>query len=224
MQLNYTTINHTARLDLGLSLNEYCLMDLIYNLSNAPKSRDSFGGWCYASKETLGEYLGISKQSIHAMLNRLEAKNYITKNEQKHLRVMDSWFDRVQLKHSKESLPIVKKVYPDSKESLPQTVKKVYTTRIYNKDIHNIGETEKVLETYKQHFKRNTPLSQKALATINSRIAACGVEMVATAVRKAAEDSDYYHTVKSGAPADLDWIIRTDEEVERLASINLDMV
>lgn len=223
MQLNYTTINHNARIDLGLSLNEYCLMDLIYNLSSAPKSRDSFGGWCYASKEKLGEYLGISKQSIHTMLNRLEARGYVLRNEQRHLRVMDSWFDLVQLSDSKESLPMVKKVYPHGKETLPSMVKKVYTTKIYNKDIHNIGG-EKVLETYKKHFKRDTPLSQKATQTICSRIESCGVDKVATAVRKASQDGEYYHTVKGGSPADLDWIIRTDAEVERLANINLDMM
>lgn len=147
MQLNYTTINHNARLELELTLNEYCLLDLIYNLQNAPTSRDSFGGWCYASKNKLGEYLGVSEQTIHTLLRKLENRQLIQKNEAKHLRTFDGWFEAVQITDTKESLVTLKKVESDTKESLVQHTKESLDNKdIYNKDNTNILTTNVVKE------------------------------------------------------------------------------
>ncbi len=131
--INFTTINHEAREKLDLSWLEYGLADLIYNLSNNPKS--DYPGWCYASKEKLGETLGISKQSVHSIINRLIKKGLLERHkETKHLRITVDWYKKVLIKDdSKESLPLVKKVYSDSKESLPQHSKE----SLHNKDINN---------------------------------------------------------------------------------------
>ncbi len=54
-QSNYTLILHKARNKLGLTNNEYILCDTIHKLKNNSK----FPGWCYATKETLGQILDI---------------------------------------------------------------------------------------------------------------------------------------------------------------------
>ena len=53
-RINYTTINHEARARLGLTINEYCVYDLIHNLASNPKNIQM--GWCYAKKETIADY------------------------------------------------------------------------------------------------------------------------------------------------------------------------
>ena len=37
-KITYTTILHSARENLGITTNEYCVADIIYHLSNNPKS------------------------------------------------------------------------------------------------------------------------------------------------------------------------------------------
>ena len=71
----YTTIIHRTRIKFGLTVNEYCVADSIYKLSHSK-------GWCYASKEYLGKTLGLSKQSIHTILNTLLKKGFVEKEEE----------------------------------------------------------------------------------------------------------------------------------------------
>lgn len=149
---NYTTINHEARKKLNLSWLEYGLADLIYNLANNPKS--TFPGWCYASKETLAEMLGTSKQTVHKLLNKLENQKLIERNiETKHIKVTIDWYKTVVIKDSKESLPMVKKVYPHGKESLPLDSKQsLHNKDIRDKDINNIT---KVIDKQKVYGNEN---------------------------------------------------------------------
>jgi len=126
----YTTIFHKTRINLDLTCNEYCVADTIFCLSNNPSSK--FSGWCYASKETIGDFLGITKQCVHQIINTLIEKGLIEKEpETKYLKTTSLWYDKVVIEriktNSKESLPMVKKVYSTqetkftthSKESLP---------------------------------------------------------------------------------------------------------
>lgn len=136
MRVNYTTINHTAREQMGLSWLEYGLADLIYNLSNHPTSK--YQGWCYASKQTLAELMGMSKQGIHKILLRLIEKGIVEKDEEtKYLKISFGWYEKVLINDSKQSLPVNK---VDSKQSLPVVVNKVYSgskQSLHNKDIYN---------------------------------------------------------------------------------------
>ncbi len=115
---NFTIINHKARLALDLSLSEYCIADTIFCLSANPANK--LGGWCYASKETLGRFLGLSKQSTHTIINSLIHLGLVEKNEEtKYLKTTRYWYESVViLKDSKETLPIVKKLDSHSKETL----------------------------------------------------------------------------------------------------------
>lgn len=158
MQINYTTINHVARQQLGLSLNEYCLVDLIYNLSNNPSNK--MLGWCYASKTTLGEMLGLSEQSIHALLRKLETKKLVIKNPvTKHLKVKQDWYDMVIIKNTKESLATLKKVEPETKESLVRHTKE----SLDNKDIYNKDNTKIVAKATTSFGNEDINLIMKKL-------------------------------------------------------------
>jgi len=116
MIINYTITNHVARIALDLSMNEYAVADLIYHLSNNPKS--SIPGWCYAAKETMAEMLGLSKKSIQNILNTLLEKEIITKNEETaYLKANELWYQTVVIKHREESSPVGKKVPYDREKS-----------------------------------------------------------------------------------------------------------
>lgn len=98
-QARYTMVLHSARKTLGITINEYCLADTIHKLSG---SRSSVPGWCYASKEHLGKSLGFSRQSIHAMINKLKKKEVIeVQDETGYLRSTDLWRDTVEILKTK---------------------------------------------------------------------------------------------------------------------------
>jgi len=85
---------HQAREKLGLSLNEYALADIIYQLQNNPTSDHM--GWCYASKKTLGNCVGLSERAVYKTLNRLEKEGLIEKQEKtKHLRATSRWYEYI---------------------------------------------------------------------------------------------------------------------------------
>ena len=103
--LIYTTIIHSARKKLKLTCNAYCVADTIYHLSNNPSNK--YGGWCYASKERIGEILDLSKQTVHKLINLLITEGLIEKHRQtRHLRTTKKWYLTVMVRRAQ----IVKKI------------------------------------------------------------------------------------------------------------------
>jgi hypothetical protein len=136
----FTTIDHETRRKFNLTLNEYAICDSVYHLS-----REQL---CTMSKENLGIFIGVSKQSVHHILNTLEEKKLIERQNKYGLKTTEKWNKEMKSQHgdSKESLPLEKdskESLPHSKESLPEMVKKVYLDgkeslhNIDNKDIDN---------------------------------------------------------------------------------------
>jgi DNA-binding MarR family transcriptional regulator len=107
----YNTIHHQMRIENDLSLNDYCVADTIFQLSKKV-------GYCYASKETLGKMLGLSKQTIHKVLNKLESRNLVQRSKTtNHTRTTDFWLDLLthakrERSKSKESLLSKETFYP----------------------------------------------------------------------------------------------------------------
>ena len=138
----YTTIIHKIRIELDLTCNEYCVADIIFSLSNNPDAKVL--GWCFATKETIAGFMGISKQAIHEIIKNLIKKGLIEKDpDSKYLKTTSLWYksvvlERLKMKNmmSKESLLPVKKGVYTSKESLLGTVKKgdTYNNKYNNKD------------------------------------------------------------------------------------------
>lgn len=94
-EARYTLVLHAARKELAISINEYCLADSVHKLSGA---RSAVPGWCYASKEQLGKTLGFSRQSIHAMINKLKRCGLVeVQAETGYLRSTDLWRDTVEI-------------------------------------------------------------------------------------------------------------------------------
>ena len=119
--LIYTNIQHIPRKKHWLTLNEYCICDMVYHLSNNPKYLR-----CIKTKQWFGEDLWLSKQSVLSLIEKMIVKWFIEKDPNtKHIKTTKYWYDEFVLA-GKESLPKVKKDDNDGKESLPPMVKKVY--------------------------------------------------------------------------------------------------
>lgn len=152
-KITYTTILHQAREELKLTTNEYCIADIIYHLSNNPKNKVQ--GWCYASKQTIGKFIGVTKSSVLSIIERLEKKGIVEKDEEtKYLKTTEKWFNTVVITRmkclGKETIPLVKK--PTSSVKKP--------TAIGIETIPNI---------YKDKNKKNL-LSANADETLNSTV------------------------------------------------------
>jgi len=92
IKLGFTTIQHDPRLAHKLSNNEYCIADAIYHLSHNPDS--IVQGWCFARRETLGKFFGLSRRTVISALGKLKAKGLIEEdNETHYLRTTKRWYD-----------------------------------------------------------------------------------------------------------------------------------
>ncbi|AGK56954.1 hypothetical protein HYPDE_26358 [Hyphomicrobium denitrificans 1NES1] len=94
-EARYTLILHSARKKLGISIHEYCLADSVHKLSS---THSPVPGWCFASKEQLGQSLGFSRQSIHGMIKRLREVGLVElQPETGYLRSTQKWRDTVEV-------------------------------------------------------------------------------------------------------------------------------
>jgi hypothetical protein len=92
---------------------------MIYHLANNPTN--PVQGWCFAGRERLGKYIGITRQAVYGIIDKLIEKGLVLKHETSHyLKTTELWYNRVVLYNieRKKSLHGVKKVYTECKESL----------------------------------------------------------------------------------------------------------
>src|SRR5450631_1094490 len=98
-EARYTLILHSARKALDITINEYCLADTVHKLSG---NRSTVPGWCYASKEHLGSVLGVSRRSIHNMINSLKGRGILELQEDTgYLRTTEVWREAVEVLRTK---------------------------------------------------------------------------------------------------------------------------
>lgn len=175
-KIRYTTINHEAREKLGLTMVEYAVADYIYNLSNNPKSK--IPGWCYASKESLGKTLGITKRGINKIIAKLVSKGLVETKKEKlnkslgnHLRITIDWYNTVIIK-GENNIPTPEKggnKVPDGGNKVPtedaqRWEQSSHNKDIYNKDIYNIPvDEQREQEKNISSFKRTPPDRQTTL-------------------------------------------------------------
>lgn len=92
IKLGFTTIMHDPRLRFDLTNNDYCVCDAIYHLSHNPQG--AVFGWCYASREKLGSFFGISRSTVINIIKKLLAKGLIEINpETDYLRTTQLWYE-----------------------------------------------------------------------------------------------------------------------------------
>jgi len=122
MALKYSTINHDYRKENDLSCNEYVLCDMIYFLSRHPNSKHV--GWCYMSRQRMGDEMSVSKVATIGMISRMEEKGFLFKDpDTKFLQTHAKWNKCYGLPDLDDS---VKKVNHQSvKKVNHQSVKKV---------------------------------------------------------------------------------------------------
>lgn len=103
MALTYTNIQHEFRKKHSLSCVEYVLCDMVFYLSNNDGSTNP--GWCYMTKEKIASELGLSKQAVLSMIERMIEAGLIYKNETtKFLKTSAKW-QQVYFTNGKETLP-----------------------------------------------------------------------------------------------------------------------
>lgn len=94
--IKYTTINHLARVHLGLSQNQYTIADSIHKLSTNPESKHP--GWCSASKVVLAEFIGdVKPRTIVNYINHLVELGLVERDpgNAKRKRTTKLWYDVV---------------------------------------------------------------------------------------------------------------------------------
>lgn len=132
-RLNYTTINHDARVRLGLTINEYCVIDLIHNLATNPKNAQM--GWCYARKETLAGYLDLGRATVFRAINKGLSLGLLEKHPDQPalIKATSNWFDEVMIKfESQNETASIKSGYDSYQIETPPRLK-----MRANKDIDN---------------------------------------------------------------------------------------
>jgi hypothetical protein len=102
-ELNYTIINHTARIKLGLSLVDYCIADMIHNLSTNPDNPTP--GWCHARKDTLADYVEVGRATAFRSVDKLIEKGLVEKNpvQANLLRTTSLWYQSVMIKRQSQN-------------------------------------------------------------------------------------------------------------------------
>lgn len=90
LQPRFCVIYHPVRVELGLSSDEYIIIDSINTLSH---NQDH--PWCTQSKEKIATFTGISERTVYRAIQKGIEKGLIEKNERGDLRSTRDWFERV---------------------------------------------------------------------------------------------------------------------------------
>ena len=93
----FTIIHHPVRMKFELSFSAYAVMDSIHQLSHRPDHP-----WCTTPKEKLGNFLNVTRKTVHAAIADGLAKGLLEKNERGDLRSTDKWIENVVLYESSE--------------------------------------------------------------------------------------------------------------------------
>lgn len=154
--LNYTIIHHEIRKTLGLSMNDYAIADLIYHLSNNPKSL--IPGWCYASRGALAEILDLNEKSIRRGIQSLEEKGLVIKDPvTKHVQTTSKWYNDVILTQAdKMSDPRTKSPLEADKKSVGVADKMSDNNNILENDIKNFSSKKNMGNTTEDAFSENS--------------------------------------------------------------------
>lgn len=131
MGLVYTVIQHGFRKQKNLTNNDYVLCDMISFLTKKIDSK--VPGWCYMSRETIADELGLSKRTVINMINDLIGKNLLEKHEiTGHLRSTIEW-EKVYYSHGAEIAHPVQEMSNDSAKIAPNNI---YNNKNISKDIY----------------------------------------------------------------------------------------
>lgn len=129
MKWRYTNIQHPPRIALGLTPNEYCVLDVIYQSQTHP--RYSFDGWARVGCHKIASFLGFSSGAVHKMFERFEGWGFIEFDEtREYKRTTPLWYDVAYIEDAEseqgvQKLNSVQKVNRRGSKSEQAAVQKV---------------------------------------------------------------------------------------------------
>lgn len=151
MNWKYTNIQHAARIQLGISPNEYCVADVIYKSQTHP----DFGknGWTKIGCHKLAEFFGYSVGAVHKMLQRFEESGLLEFDGNKEAKRMTAKFYDIAYLDDAD----VQKVNAQKEgvQKVNTHVQKVNRDRSLSEH-NNISKEELVINTHTKSEKSET--------------------------------------------------------------------
>lgn len=222
---NYIHIPGWAVTRLGLKGNELLVYSIIYGFSQDGQTR--FTG----SLQYLADWTNSTKQGCIKCLKSLVKEGYVVKYEKVVNGVKFCEYQGV-----KPGSTVLNKVYRGIKQSLTGGIKQSLPNNIdidnIDNNIDNKGEADKkenenqeierVYTHYLDQFGTTAgryKLTDKRKAKLKSRLQDCGADMIIDAIDHAHADYFYNGDNDRRWKADLDFIIRSYENTEKLANL-----
>lgn len=201
---------------LNLKSTELLVYAIIYGFSQDGQ------GECWASLDYFLLWTGASRASVIRAINSLEEKGLIKRRK----RVGTTSALSVVLEKTNYSKGSVKmrrggvKMIPNNKED-----NKTNKEEINKEESDKVAvEVQRTYDLFVEKFDKNpntfklTPKRQKKIKT---RLKDCGETMLRQAIENTAKNEFYRGKNDRGWKADLDFIIRSYEQVERLANMEV---
>lgn len=91
----YTTIIHPNRISMGLTVNEFAFLDLIYQIQTHPSLTSD--GWAELSYETMQSIFGLSKGGLVALGNRMIEKGFLETGKSARKKTTPAWYEYAYL-------------------------------------------------------------------------------------------------------------------------------
>lgn len=170
----YNTIHHDIRNNAGLSMLDYCILEMIYNLSTNGNER--YTTWCNASKSKFTHL--ASSRTIVNRFNHLEkngwiefkdSKRFLKKTTKKYYEDVVAYILGVKKLHG-EKVARVKELHPRGEEVAHLGVKELHpggekvapnknidNNSYNNNDNDSKKDTQKKSKSGNHKFKDNTP-------------------------------------------------------------------
>jgi len=186
--LEFSVVRYQVRKALDISISEYCLCDMVYHLAyNAENTLR----YCYASKSTLAEELGITERGIFKMIERLEEMGLMERHEDRRmLRTTVKWqnahfcsdyeqssvsvgMNLVQPGHELSSVETMNLVHTNSKENNKKKNKGRVTA---SGDLFNDSKNEGKENQAKESAPPKPRFSQAEIEMMRHISALCGFE------------------------------------------------
>ena len=72
-----STIIHPNRIEMGLTNNEYALLDYVYKTQVHPDYGGKCGGWCLTALSKIGDWFFMSKSSLSTLFKKMEKLGFM---------------------------------------------------------------------------------------------------------------------------------------------------
>lgn len=201
--------------DLNLKSTELMVYAVIYGFSQDGQ------GECWASLDYFLLWTGASRRSVIRAINSLEEKGLIKRRK----RVGTTSALSVVLEKTGRSKGSVKMTQGGVKMTPNNITNNKDDNKEINKESDKVAvEVQKTYDLFVEKFDKNPntfKLTPKRQKKIKARLKDCGETMLRQAIENTAKNEFYRGKNDRGWKADLDFIIRSYEQVERLANMEV---